>query len=158
MGLHQIPDNFLMSIFIGGLYSTELKTYVKEGDTATYVQAYARAKFWEECRLEDDLVIYTNNTYSKNPIPTHMERFPKINLNQHYIIDAHSSSTFTTPVYTKQVSVTSHSHDPTIAKHEDAIMNLTKQLTELLVKVMRGGPKRPQPTNERSNLWCTNCK
>lgn len=54
MGVHQIPDNFLMSIFIGGLHPIKLKTYVKEGGTVTYVQAYARAKIWEECRLEDD--------------------------------------------------------------------------------------------------------
>ena len=44
MGVHQIPDNFLMSIFIGGLYPIELKTYVKEGRTSTYAQAYAHAK------------------------------------------------------------------------------------------------------------------
>ena len=85
MGVHQIPDNFLMSIFIGGLYPIELKTYVKEGRTATYAQAYARAKIWEECRLEDDLVIYTDNTYSNNPIPPHMGTFPVTNQNQHYI-------------------------------------------------------------------------
>ena len=41
---HQIPDDFLMSIVIGGLYPMELRTYVKEGATATYAQAYARAK------------------------------------------------------------------------------------------------------------------
>jgi peptide methionine sulfoxide reductase MsrB len=37
-------------------------------------------------------------------------------------------------------------------------MNLTKQLTELSVKVMKGAPKRAQATNERTNVWCTNCK
>ena len=81
MGAHQIPNNFLTSIFIGGLYPIELKTHVKEGDTATYVQAYARAKIWEECRLEDDLVIYMDNTYSNNPIPPYMRTFPITNQN-----------------------------------------------------------------------------
>ena len=131
---------------------------MKEGRTATYAQAYARAKIWEECRLEDDLVIYTDNTYSNNPIPPHMGTFPITNQNQHYITDVHPSTTFTTPIFFKPAGMTSSTHDPTIAKHEDAIMNLTKQLTELSVKVMKGAPKRPQATNERTNVWCTNCK
>ena len=158
MGVHQIPNNFLMSIFIGGLYPIELKTYVKEGGTTTYAQAYERAKVWEECRLEDDLVVYTDNTYSNNPIPNYMGTFPVTNQNQHYISDVHPSSTFTTPVFSNPTVMTSSAHDPTIAKHEDAIMNLTKQLTKLSVKVMKGAPKRTQVTNERTNIWCTNCK
>ena len=62
MGNHQIPDDFPMSISIGGLYPMELKTYVKEGTTATYAQTYVRAKTWKEYRLENELVIYTVNT------------------------------------------------------------------------------------------------
>jgi len=77
MGVHQIPDNFVMSIFIGGLYSIELKT--NEGGTSTYAQTYERAKIWEECRLEDDLLVYTDNTYSNNPIPNYMGTFPVTN-------------------------------------------------------------------------------
>ena len=41
---HQIPYGFLMSIFISGLYPMELRTYVKERATATYVQAYGTRK------------------------------------------------------------------------------------------------------------------
>ena len=40
MGSHQILDEFLMSIFIGGLNPMELRTYVKKGATITYAQAY----------------------------------------------------------------------------------------------------------------------
>ena len=76
MGNHQIPYDFLMSIFISGLYPMELRTYVKEKATRTYVHAYARAKTWEECRLGNELVIYTDNTYSNNPIPSHNGTFP----------------------------------------------------------------------------------
>jgi hypothetical protein len=64
-----------MSTFISGLYPIELRTYVKEGATATYAQAYARAKTWES-RLENELVIYTDNVYSNNSIPSHSENFP----------------------------------------------------------------------------------
>ena len=44
MGNHQIPVEFFMSIFIGGLYPMELRTYVKEGAIVTYAQAYAKAE------------------------------------------------------------------------------------------------------------------
>lgn len=66
----------------------ELSTYVKEGATTTYAQAYARARTWEECRLENELVIKTNNTCSNNPIPSHLGIFPIIDKNQNYIMDA----------------------------------------------------------------------
>ena len=157
MGAHLIPDNFLMSIFIGGLYPNPLKTYVKEGAPTTYAQAYGRAKVWEECRLEDELVVYTDNTYSNNPIPPNMGTFPVTNQNQHYITDARQSSMVGAPSYSRPREQ-STPQDSTVAKHEDAIMNLTKQISELSVKVMRGAPRRPQTTNERTNVWCTNCK
>ena len=88
MGNHQISYDFLMSIFIGGLYPMEFRTYVKEGATATYAQAYARVKTWEEYRLENELVIYTDNTYSNNPIPSHLGTFPIIENNHYYVTDA----------------------------------------------------------------------
>ena len=75
MGNHQIPYDFLIGIFIGGSYPMELRTRVKEGATTTYAQVYARAKTWEECRVENELVIYTNNTCSNDPIPSHSRTF-----------------------------------------------------------------------------------
>ena len=36
---------------------------------------------------------------------------------------------FAAPVYSNPPKMTSSSHDPTIAKHEGAMINLTKQLT-----------------------------
>ena len=80
MGNHQILDDFLMSIFIGGLYPMKLKTYAKEGATVIYAQAYAKAKIWEECRLENELNIYTDNIYSTNPIPSHLRTFPLLGI------------------------------------------------------------------------------
>lgn len=43
MASHEIPNDFIMSIFIGGLYPMESKIYVKEGVGVTYAQAYAQA-------------------------------------------------------------------------------------------------------------------
>ncbi len=53
----------------------ELRTYVKEGATTSYGQTYTRAKTWEECTLENELVVYTNNTYSNIPIPLYLDIF-----------------------------------------------------------------------------------
>lgn len=36
MGNHQIPNGFLICIYVGGLYPMELRTYVKDGATVTY--------------------------------------------------------------------------------------------------------------------------
>jgi len=90
-----------MSIFIERLYPSTLKTYIKEGGLATYAQAYACAKIWKECHLEDNLVIHIENTYSNDPIPIHMGIFPTTNQNQHYIICIHASNFVRAPLYTK---------------------------------------------------------
>ena len=154
MGAHMILDNFLMSVFIGGLYPDPLKIYVKEGAPTTYAQAYARAKVWEECRLEDELVIYTDNIYSSNPNPSHLGTFPITNQNQHYVTDSSPSNIVGAPSQAKTIVERTTSQDPTLAKHEDAIMNLTKQILALSVNDMRGAPQRPQPTNNRNHEGC----
>ena len=121
MGNHQIPDDFLMSIFIGGLYPMELRTYVKEGATTTYAQAYARAKTWEECRLENELVIYIDNTYSTDPIPSHSGTFPIAENNHYYVKDAPYVRNPTAPLYTQHVVNKTPQQEPTRGKYDNAI-------------------------------------
>ena len=133
MGNRQIPDDFLMSIFIGGLYPMELRTYVKEGVTSTYAQAYTREKIWEECRLENELVICTDNTYSNNPIPSHSGTFPIIENNHYYVNDAPYVRNPNAPLYTQLAINTSPPHDPTSDKYIMlyGIWNMSKQLSKL---------------------------
>ena len=126
MGNHQILDDFLMSIFIGGLYPMELRTYFKEGATNTYAQAYARAKTWEECRLENELVIYTDNIYSNNPIPSHSETFPITENNHYYVTDTPYVRNPNAPLYTQRAINKAPQQDPTSDKYDNAIWNLTK--------------------------------
>ena len=40
----------------------------------------------------------------------------------------------------------------------DSITNLEKKFTELAIQVTSGKDKRPKPTNQRTNVWCSNCK
>ena len=57
-GYYQIPNDFLMSIFIGGLY------HVSRKQPLLHMCMLMR----EQNRLENELVIYADNTYSNNPI------------------------------------------------------------------------------------------
>jgi hypothetical protein len=41
---------------------------------------------------------------------------------------------------------------------ELALIDITKKLADLEVKIPRGANKRPPPTEERTNIWCNNCK
>ena len=41
---------------------------------------------------------------------------------------------------------------------KDSITNLEKKFTELTVQVTSEKDKRPKPTNQRTNVWCFNCK
>jgi hypothetical protein len=67
MGAHQIPDNFLRNIFIGGLYPFELKLYVRERAPGTAEDAFTMVKAWEESRIEDRYTFdnYNNNLYEQ---------------------------------------------------------------------------------------------
>jgi hypothetical protein len=131
---------------------------LKKGATATYAQAYVRAKTWEECRLENEFVIYTDNTYSNNPIPSHTGTFPITENNHYYVIDAPYVRNPNAPLYTQPSINKVPQQDPTNHKYDNAIWNLTKQLSELSVKVANNRPNKPQPTEERHNVWCHNCK
>ena len=126
MGNHQCRDDFLMSIFIDGLYPMELRAYMKEGAIATYAQAYARAKTWEECRLENEFVMYTNNTYSNNLIPSHSGTLPIIENNYYYVTDAPYVQNLNVPSYIHHAIDKTPQQEPANAKYDNAIWNLTK--------------------------------
>ena len=52
---NQLPENFILSILINGLYPPELKMFVKENQPATIALSLARAKVWEECHYNQIL-------------------------------------------------------------------------------------------------------
>ena len=77
MGNHHIPNNFLRTVFIGGLHPFELRKYVREPTPSTREDAFALAKAWGESRVGDqyvydnpnyDLYDYLNNGQHYNPI------------------------------------------------------------------------------------------
>lgn len=70
-----------------------------------------------------------DNTYLNYSIPPHMGTFPITNQNQHHVTNFHSSNTFGAPLYSKPAIIIPTTQDPMVAKHQDAIMNLTKQIS-----------------------------
>ena len=113
-------------------------------------------KTWEECRLDNELVIYTNNTYSINLILSHyIWNLPIIDHNQHYIADTLVVRNFNAPLCIQPTISRTTQQDPIIAIYDNAIWNLTKQLS---IKVTNNKPKGPQSTEERHNVWCHNRK
>jgi hypothetical protein len=61
-GNHQVPDEILKSIFVGGLWPAELKMFVKERRPVDLSNAYQIAKTWEEARIDEDFLPYVEIT------------------------------------------------------------------------------------------------
>ena len=164
MGAHHIPDNFLRNIFIGGLYPFELKLYVRERTPITAQDAFALAKAWEESRVEDQYT-FENYNYDLYDQPLRDQTY--------YPVLPGQSLTY--PGAKPMIDATQFKHPsadlfkppkvllkpPPVAQstsHELALMDITKKLADLEVKITKGASKRPQPTEERTNVWCNNCK
>ena len=71
---HQLPENFILSILINGLYLLELKMFVKQNQPATIELSLAQAKIWEECHY--DRMLNPGSTL----IPAQGTKFPNMSL------------------------------------------------------------------------------
>lgn len=65
---------------------------------------------------------------------------------------------YNTSLYAQPIVSGTTQQDPVIAKHDNAMWDLTKQLSKLPIKIINNKPKWPQPTIEQHNVWCRNCK
>ena len=71
---NQLPENFILSILINGLYLPELKMFVKENQPTTVELSLAREKVWEECHY--DRILNPGSTL----IPAQRTKFPNMSL------------------------------------------------------------------------------
>ena len=71
---NQLPENFILSILINGLYPPELKMFVKENQPASIALSLTRAKVWEECHY--DRILNLGSTL----IPATGSKFPNMSL------------------------------------------------------------------------------
>ena len=64
---NQMPEPFVLSILVNGLYPPQLKMFVKEAQPATVAASLNRAKIWEECHYDQVLTNVTMTQGANQP-------------------------------------------------------------------------------------------
>ena len=153
---HNLPEMYMVSTFVGGVWLEALRIYLREQNPPDLPTAYTLAKTWEEARVSIDFAQYEDpdlypmtrgsldslarlENYARNTYP----RIP----------DPLPIGAMTTVSNPKPLAIRAPP-DPIM----DSITNLEKKFTELAVQVTSGKDKRPKPTNQRTNVWCSNCR
>ena len=153
---HNLSEMYLVSMFVGGVWPETLRIYLKEQNPPNLATTYTLAKTWEEVRISTDFSQYEDpdlypmtrgsvdplarlENYTRNPYPRVYDPLP--------------TGAMTTIVNPKPLAVRAPP-DPIM----DSIIKLEKKFTELAIQVTSGKDKRPKPTNQRTNVWCSNCR
>ena len=174
---NNLPDQFVLSILINGLYPSELKMFVKESQPATVALSLARARVWEECHYDQLLNLGVTMIPVREVNPSNwnkaIHRYSRPISNS---VEVNSGvfnpvplQTLPPPMavtypqsnpYQNQVSNSQEMVTVSVPKdsNEMLLLNLTKKMEELAVNMAKDKEKRPKQTNFRANIWCTNCK
>ena len=156
---NQLPENFILSILINGLYLPELNMFVKENQPATIALSLARAKVWDECHY--DRILNPSSTL----IPATGTKFPNMSLAtdgfQGMVLPTTNSNIATQPVlnpvplqtlpppmaiiyppyniYQPQIAASQEIPVAPIPKetNESLLINLTKKMEELAVNMAK---------------------
>uniref|UniRef100_A9U6B8 Predicted protein n=1 Tax=Physcomitrium patens TaxID=3218 RepID=A9U6B8_PHYPA len=150
--------------------------FVKEAQSATITSSLERAKVWEECHYDQNLIVgammipsqggyqMTNwndasrsylgrNEYGTIPqgivdvVP--LQAVPPSSSHSYAPYSMYQKS-----ISTKKLPNALVSRDP----NESLLLTLTKKMDELAVNLAKDKEKRHKPTNMRLNVWCSNCK
>jgi hypothetical protein len=70
---HQVPEEMLKSIFVGGLWPAEVEMFVKEQCTIELINAFQIAKTCKKARVDEDFIPYAEMT----SFPTNKLQFQK---------------------------------------------------------------------------------
>ena len=153
---HNLLEMYVVSTFVGRVWPETLRIYLREQNPLDLATAYTLAKTWDEARVSTDFAQYEDpdlypmtrgsmdplarlENYTRNPYPRVSDPLP--------------TRAMTTIVNPKPLAIRAPP-DPIM----DSITNLEKKFTELVVQVISGKDKRPKPTNQRTNVWCSNCR
>uniref|UniRef100_A9U6B9 Predicted protein n=1 Tax=Physcomitrium patens TaxID=3218 RepID=A9U6B9_PHYPA len=150
--------------------------FVKEAQSATIASSLERAKVWEECHYDQNLIVgammipsqggyqMTNwndasrsylgrNEYGTIPqgivdvVP--LQAVPPSSSHSYAPYSMYQKS-----ISTKKLPNALVSRNP----NESLLLTLTKKMDELAVNLAKDKEKRHKPTNMRLNVWCSNCK
>lgn len=178
---NNLPDNFVLSILVNGLYPPELRMFVKEHRPETVEQSLTRARVWEECHYDPFLPTGPSMIPAQGtpPAPSWMDTVgsyprttpqfagggvysPQVTRPMHIPIVPPASAVAYAPYQAVQPQLLDLKVNPqTLApvnSNETLILNLTKKMEELAVNMAKDKDKRPKQTNFRPNVWCSNCK
>ena len=175
---NNLPESFVLSILVNGLYPPELRMFVKEVRPVTVAASLLRAKLWEECHFDPVLSIGSTmipvdgvkgpswmealGNYSRpTMLPNTTRAYPAGIINATPLQSLPPSVVY--PPYqdlpprlegSKPGSMLTGQDGP----NEQLLLNLTKRMEDLAVNMAKDKEKRPKQTNFRPNVWCTNCK
>ena len=153
---HNLPEMYMVSTFVGGVWPEALRIYLREQNPPDLPTTYTLAKTWEETRISTDFTqyedpdLYPMTRGSIDPL-ARLENYARNTYPR--ISDPLSIGAMTTVSNPKPLAIRAPS-DPIM----DSITNLEKKFTELAVQVTSRKDKRPKPTNQRTNVWCSNCR
>ena len=156
---NNLPDNYLVSTFIRGVWPNALRIFLREQNLADSSAAYTLAKNWEEAQVnanfaqfeDPDLYPVGRNRYDVIPrLDSYGRNLYAPVSNNPLIIEGPPPI----PVMNPKPLAIRELVDPVM----DSISKLEEKFTELAVQVTAGRDKRPKPTNQRTNVWCSNCK
>jgi len=162
---HGYNDKMQMRFFIRGLVPQRLKTYVKGIIPNTLNAAYRRAKLWEEVNFEDNYRVAIQSQPQMRP--NRNERVDPAVLTQNpylpisYVLPnaIQVSIPSTLPINRGPVQIQSIGQIvPEQSKLEAQLLDLSYKFEDLTVHVNNATEKKGQPPNDRTNIWCTNCK
>ena len=153
---HNLPEIYMVNMFVGGVWPEALRIYLREQNPLDLPTAYTLAKTWEEARVSTDFAqyedpdLYPMTRGSIDPL-ARLENYARNTYPR--ISDLLSIGAMTTVSNPKPLAIRAPPN-PIM----DSITNLEKKFTELVVQVTSGKDKHPKPTNQRTNVWCSNCR
>jgi hypothetical protein len=153
-GNHQVPDEMLKNIFVGGLWPAELKIFVKKRRLADLTNAYQTAKTWEEAEVDEDFLPYAEITSFPTNKPQPRNTAAVIQATLRPEVESYSPQAIVVAKDSRDSKITNKMEDQMMEK----LNKLTNQFSEMKVNMAGNLNKRPKPTNTRTNAWCTNCQ
>ena len=147
---------YLVSTFVVGVWLETLRIYLREQNPPDLATTYTLAKTWKEAKVSTDFAQYKDpNLYpmtrgSVDPV-AQLENYTRNPYAR--VSDPLSTGAMTTIVNPKALAIRA---PPNLII--DSITNLEKKFIELAVQVISGKDKCPKSTNQRTNIWCSNCR
>jgi hypothetical protein len=158
-----MPLDYLKNQFIKGLLNPECIVMVNMASPATLEEAYNTAKRWEESTMRahygynyrQELHPYPllagdpQSVYNQPGMDSYgQDYYPRRILNPPPLAMRTPQDIRSQPLAIKAIPEDNNTKE---------IIDLQQKFKELFVQLANARDKRPKATNQRTNVWCTNC-